>query len=540
MSRSGSGGAPEANCVVGTDANANANAAAAAAAAAEALTGGDTPDNGAISAAGPETLNRGGRPAAQPEMLGLQRLDHRELAALCRDELVDVLGSIERLANRLAGYRVDVMGALDELSSTGAAPDATPHLTLRDATGVTEREARRLRRIASKTREHAAVFDALSAGDINVVQAESLCDARVPDSVRADLVAYAAAHDTDSSRRHIREAETLHNVESATERFLRQRAERGAGWGRDHNGMLRLWARLDPETGAGVEAVLEPLRRALWQADKRIRTDRRAPAQRDADTLAYALAGITLTEDDAQVIDDLGARARQNGDVSPSRSGTGRTGPDHPHSKRTTPPPTLGSVGECEPGDELALSSNPQPGEPMRRLAPAQINVLIGLDALRGDTDQAGLTDAGTELAPDTVRRLACDSEIIPIILGGRGGPADIGRTRRTVPIRLRRLLIARDKHCVWPGCHAPPSRCDAHHLIHWADGGPTDLDNLALLCHTHHHHLHEHGYRLIRGPDRWTTARCTTTPPPRGSRRPSTTRRPGGSRSPTRQPRAP
>ena len=540
MSRSGSGDAPEMNGVAGTDAA--ANAAATATATAETLTGSDAPDYGDIAAADPERLNMDGHASDEPGMLGLRRLGRGELAALCRDELVDVLGSIERLANRLAGYRVDVMGALDELSSTGAAPDATPHLTLRDATGVSEREARRLRRVAGKAREHTAVLDALTAGDINVVQAESLCDAQVPESARADLVAYAAAHDTDATRRHIREAETLHDDESATERFLRQRAERGAGWGRDHDGMLRLWARLDPETGAGVEAVLEPLHRALWQADKHVRTGRRTPAQRDADTLAYALAGITLTDEDAQVVDDLAARARQNGHVLPSRSGSSRTVPELPHSERTTPPRTSRFDGECEDESrhELELSNSPQAGEPMRRFAPAQINVLIGLDALRGDTDHAGVTDAGTELAPETVRRLACDSEIIPIILGGRGGPADIGRTRRTVPTRLRRLLVARDKHCVWPGCHAPPSRCDAHHLIHWAKGGPTDLDNLALLCHTHHQHLHEHGYRLIRGPDGWTTGRQTSKPSPAGSRRPARQPSPAGSRRPARQPRAP
>ncbi|MCY3609349.1 MAG: DUF222 domain-containing protein [Acidimicrobiaceae bacterium] len=393
----------------------------------------------------------------RPGMLVLRRLDRGELTLLRRDELVNALGDIERLANRLAGYRAEVLGALHELSRSGVAPDPMPHLTLRDATGVSEREARRLCRVASKAREHAAVLDALAEGDINADQAESLCDARVPDEVRTELVAAAASHDTDTTRQRLREAEATHGVETPTERFLRQRTARGAGWGRDHEGMLKLWARFDPETGASIEAALEPLRRALWQDDKHQRTDRRTPAQRDADTLAYALAGATLTEQDAATVDRLHARACRDGHA-----------------------------------------------EQVQRLSPAQISVLIGLDALRGHTDQAGVTDAGTELAPETVRRLACDAEIIPIILGGRGGSADIGWARRTVPLRLRRLLIARDKHCQWPGCHAPPSRCDAHHVVHWADGGPTNLDNLVLLCHTHHQHLHEHGYELVVGPDGW------------------------------------
>ena len=154
-----------------------------------------------------------------------------------------------------------------------------------------------------------------------------------------------------------------------------------------------------------------------------------------------------------------------------------------------------------------------------RRLPPAQISVLIGLDALRGQTDESGLTDSGTELPPEIVRRMACDAEVIPMILGGPGGPADVGRIRRTVPKRLRRLLVARDRHCRWPGCHEPASRCDAHHIIHWLDGGPTDLDNLVLLCHRHHHHLHQYGYKMVPQLDgTWTTVQQTepaTTPQP-------------------------
>ncbi len=422
----------------------------------------------------------------------LRRLDRGELALLCRNELVDVLGGIERLANRLAGYRAEVLGALDELSRSGVDPDPTPHLTLRDATGVSEREARRLHRVANKAREHIAVLDALAAGDINTDQAAALCDARVPEEVRAELVAAAASYDTDTTRRHIREAEATHGDETSTERFLRQREARGAGWGRDHEGMLKLWARFDPETGAGIEAALEPLRRALWQQDKHQRSGRRTPAQRDADTLAYALAGISLTEQDAGAVDRLHARECRDGHAAPGASGTGQAGRGRSQSERTT------ALGDSRP------AGRHEPAGSMRRLPPAQISVLIGLDALRKHTDEAGITDAGTELAPEAVRRLACDAEIIPIMLGGRGGPADIGWVRRTVPVRLRRLLIARDKHCQWPGCHAPPSRCDAHHVIHWADGGPTNLDNLALLCHTHHQHLHEHGYELVAGPDGW------------------------------------
>ncbi len=85
-----------------------------------------------------------------------------------------------------------------------------------------------------------------------------------------------------------------------------------------------------------------------------------------------------------------------------------------------------------------------------------------------------GTTEDGAELSPATVRRLACDAEIIPAVLGGRGEVLDIGRTRRPVTAVLWTALVLRDRHCTFPGCTRPPVMCHAHHLTHWADGGRT------------------------------------------------------------------
>ena len=451
-------------------------------------------------------------------VLSLRRLGRDELALSGRDGLLGVLGDIERLANRLAGYRVEVLDALGALSRTGAAPDAAPHLSLRDAAGVSERQARQMVRVAEKVQADEGVLAALSGGDVNAAQAEALCDARVPEEVRAGLTRAAAGENADQTRRRIRRAEAEHSAETALERFERQRNARGAGWQRDHEGMLRLWAKFDPDCGAHIEAALDALRRQFWNDDKQVRNGRRTPAQRDADALAYALAGLAHTDADAAAADRLHARARRRGHLpeepppsrsarrspDPSHEGRGRLPEEPPASRRTTPPDSAatdaGETGWAGADANCDLSW---------RLPPAQISVLIGLDALRGHTDQAGLTDAGTELPPEVVRRLACDAEIIPVILNSPGGPADVGRSCRTVPLRLRRLLIARDRHCQWPGCAAPPSRCDAHHIIHWANGGPTDLGNLVLLCHTHHRHLHEHGHQIVPQPDgTWAVTR--------------------------------
>ena len=76
----------------------------------------------------------------------------------------------------------------------------------------------------------------------------------------------------------------------------------------------------------------------------------------------------------------------------------------------------------------------------------------------------------------------------------------------RTVPRGLFNALVLRDQHCRYPGCDRPPDWCDAHHIHHYANGGPTTLDNLTLLCTRHHHHCHQPGWQLHFDPDNTLT----------------------------------
>jgi hypothetical protein len=96
---------------------------------------------------------------------------------------------------------------------------------------------------------------------------------------------------------------------------------------------------------------------------------------------------------------------------------------------------------------------------------------------------------AGELLAPETIRRIACDAALVPVVLGTNREILDWGRARRLFTPAQTASLWLRDGGCTYPGCDAPAHWCDAHHLIHWADGGPSDLLNAALLC-AHHHQL--------------------------------------------------
>ncbi len=102
-----------------------------------------------------------------------------------------------------------------------------------------------------------------------------------------------------------------------------------------------------------------------------------------------------------------------------------------------------------------------------------------------------GTRAAGTLLASDTIRKLACDAGIVPLVLGTDGRILDQGRERRLFTTAQVRALWLRDRHCTFDGCDAPAEWADAHHLIHWIDGGATNLDNGALLCGRHHTIVH-------------------------------------------------
>ncbi len=133
-------------------------------------------------------------------------------------------------------------------------------------------------------------------------------------------------------------------------------------------------------------------------------------------------------------------------------------------------------------------------------VVPAKATLLLtmamdDLAARVGAARVAGTTEAGVPIAPDTVRRLACDAGILPAVLGASSEVLDLGYRSRLFSLGQTRALWLRDRVCTFPGCRAPAFWCDAHHLRHWIDDGRTDLSNGALLCGRHHSVVH--GQRL-------------------------------------------
>ena len=118
--------------------------------------------------------------------------------------------------------------------------------------------------------------------------------------------------------------------------------------------------------------------------------------------------------------------------------------------------------------------------------------------------DPATFTETGQPIPRVVLDRIACDAEVTRIIFGPNSEVLDVGRARRTVTPQQRRAVIARDKHCQRPGCHAPPRYCEVHHVIAWAKGAVTSVQNSILLCWHDHDWVHSKDVTITRTGDRW------------------------------------
>ncbi|MBI2492804.1 MAG: DUF222 domain-containing protein, partial [Candidatus Rokubacteria bacterium] len=147
---------------------------------------------------------------------------------------------------------------------------------------------------------------------------------------------------------------------------------------------------------------------------------------------------------------------------------------------------------------ETALHHGIDPGAPGERY---QVVVHVDAEVLK-DPEAPGqsVLEGGTRVPAGTSQRLACDASRVVMRHGQDGRVVEVDARTRTIPPALRRALHHRDRGCRFPGCGVRFGQ--GHHVRHWAQGGPTTLSNLALLCRRHHRAVHEEGYQLDRQPD--------------------------------------
>ena len=428
------------------------------------------------------------------------------------DKIVTQLNALNATAMRLGDLHDAVAGvkrvrsALDALEARllTAAADRTfdPAAGLemmRSAGGCSQREARRRLRRAETLDQMPEVAGALASGDITAEHADALAQAARTTSAEAvnddaALLEKTKALPADLAAREVADWTHRRQTEEAREAKLRrQRQMRSHRTWSDAEGMVNFRTRLDPVTGAQARAVIDDIANRLYQADggRDAKGDQiRTWEQRNADAFAAAL-GVIPNPDTSTGIGSIG---------NTGTLGTDPAGQDDPQQ------PVTGPAGRSKP--TLSLRN--------------QILVVTHTDAITGADPDARCEIPGTGPIPRSeLERLACQAELFGILFDGNGLPLWHGRRTRTVSPQQWRTLVARDRGCVL--CGTSPSHCHAHHIIPWSPpaAGPTDIDNLALVCNRHHHHIHQHNLTLARGPDGcWTAAAQTAA---RSTRAPAT-----------------
>jgi Domain of unknown function (DUF222) len=452
-----------------------------------------------------------------------------DLAAQDLDSLSDPARAtrvlaLRRLLDRLEGQWLKELAAVDGHGAAGAdqdqpAPSTTSWLRnrLRMGTGAATSAVRTARALYRGPLTGTA--RALTDGEISPTHASVLAHGThdLPAHLAAEaepvLLAAAGRLDPPRLRRVLGHLRQVADPDGAAGRAERQHQRRGVWLSPTWEGMVALQGLLEAEAGQTLLATLEPLARPA-NGD-----DARSGGQRRADALAE-LARRALE----------GGHLPQTGGVRPQLLVTVDL-----DSLLGRPGATAGETGWGDPLDP----------ETCRRLAcdAAVTRVLVSRhpSGQHGPTRQCGAMAPSTPPGPDTeaapailnpsghpggdpsqedglAARLRAALALLPPILGGTPSqPLDVGRTTRVVTPAQRRALAVRDGGCVVPDCDRPLAWCEAHHLIPWLDGGPTDLPNLALLSRAHHRAVHEGGWQLTRGPD----GRFTATRPPHRRGRP-------------------
>ena len=157
---------------------------------------------------------------------------------------------------------------------------------------------------------------------------------------------------------------------------------------------------------------------------------------------------------------------------------------------------------QCAPHSDATELVRQSSGELLRQLSGGKVpdpNRLFAASSARISVSNGPGSDL---ISAQAAQRMTCDCEVHRIVLNPDGMPLDVGRKMRTFPQHMRKALEVRDGGCVFPGCDRPPGWAEAHHIVHWAQGGITALENAALLCSRHHHQVHADNHEVKIGAD--------------------------------------
>jgi len=380
-------------------------------------------------------------------------LDEMTIEGLTRTGLEERVTELIRLSSHVYERQLAVLDAIDRLDDGGL-----------DSAGVARSKGKTSSRTAHKTAKTAKKLAQmprtrrkLAEGSITDEHADAAAEAADrtgdPDAADQELSGSADLMPADMFAKRSREWADRNEPADTTEaRHARQRRLRHARMWTDDEHMLAFAGAADPITGAKIKAAWNEETDRLWRLDggrDGTPDDIRTSDQRRLDALANLICGDTGTATDTPA----------------TTAETSKT------SKKATHPKHQGLL-------------------------------VIDLARYLGNPHGTATITGGGPIPQSVLDDMLTDTALTPLLVDGSGQPLWLGRSQRLPSPAQWTALIARDHGCRI--CGADPTTCEAHHIIHWEHGGPTDITNLILLCTTHHHDIHDRGLQLHKTNDTW------------------------------------
>ncbi len=351
---------------------------------------------------------------------------------------------------------------------------------LRDQAGKSKFQARRSLGAAEVLDEMPGLRSAVDAGEVSLANAERLADVAqrtAPEAVdsASDLLAQAKQLPPDRFAREASAWTQRHQADHGHEEWLSKRRRRYLRTWKQQDGMVRLDGLLDPETGTRICSRLQGTAEELRRQDQQSARTGDAPAAGSPDS-----GGTT----DA----DGSPRSGEPAADSPGSAVGAGTDRDEGRSWDQLRADALDLLtsGTAEGAKDRGGSG----GRPK-----AEVIVVADIGVLTGDDLTGRCEIPGTGPVPPAVlERIACDAHLTGLLFAD-GKPLHHGARVRTATTKQWRALIARDGGCI--GCGAEPSRCQAHHVVPYAQSRRTDIENLVLVCWRCHHNIHDHNWQV-------------------------------------------
>ena len=369
------------------------------------------------------------------------------------DVIIKRLANIKRTESTLAAERFRLLTELSELRPID------PEVTLTRDAKLSRREARDTVNRHSTIADAPIFADALATGDISVAHIDGLTrafkilgDDKTALIERLPSLINAASHmNADDFDRHAKDAAKALVSDGGLSRLEQQRRETHFKMWNDLDGNLQVRGQFDPERGAIFQNLVSQRVEAMFHSgDLDIRLDVAPGIEPNHHRNALALLELIRGAGTSVITSDRPVRAELVVHVDLE------TLQNRIRSHETS---THGAPGVCR-------------------------------------------SSFGGELPIETMRRIACDADIIPVVLDGRSVPLDVGRAKRLATAHQRRALESAHETCAIEACLVPYHHCSIHHIEYWENGGSTDLNNMIPLCSKHHHKAHEGGWKLSLNPD--------------------------------------